>query len=132
LIVDTSALFAILRQEADADRYTAALAGNGEISMSAASYLEAAVVVDANGDPVLGGRFDDLLAAAGIEVVPFTPAQAELARQAYRNFGRGSGHPARLNLGDCFSYALARATGRPLLFKGDDFSQTDVTPALEP
>lgn len=79
---------------------------------------------------MLSGRFDDLVAAVPITVEPVTPRHADIARQAYRDFGKGSGHPARLNFGDCFAYALARATGQPLLFKGVDFSQTDVTSAL--
>lgn len=129
MIVDTSALIAVLRDEPDADRYVEALAA-GPAVMSAATYVEAAVVVDANRDPVLRRRFDDLLVAADVVVQPVTREQADLARQAYRDFGKGSGHPARLNFGDCFSYALARASGEPLLFKGDDFAQTDVIPAL--
>ncbi|SNR45758.1 type II toxin-antitoxin system VapC family toxin [Blastococcus mobilis] len=130
MIVDTSAIVAILRGEPDADTYIQALATAGEARTSAATYLETAVVVDANRDPVLSGRFDDLVAAVPITVEPVTRQHADIARQAYRNFGKGSGHPARLNFGDCFAYALARATGEPLLFKGVDFSHTDVAPAL--
>ena len=81
-------------------------------------------------DPVAGQRFDDLLREARIVVEPITEPQARIAREAYRDFGRGSGHPARLNFGDCFAYALARATGEPLLFKGNDFVHTDIAPAL--
>ncbi|MDK3257118.1 type II toxin-antitoxin system VapC family toxin [Blastococcus capsensis] len=132
MIVDTSALIAILRGEPDADRYIQALATADEARTSAATYLETAVVVDANRDPVLSGRFDDLLAAVPVTVEPVTRSQADIARRAYRDFGKGSGHPARLNFGDCFTYALARATGEPLLFKGTGFSATDVTPALDP
>lgn len=130
MIVDTSAVIAILRGEADADRYVEALSTATAPLMSAATYLETAVVVDGNRDPVLSGRLDDLLDAAEISVEPVTRGQAEIARRAYRDFGKGSGHPARLNFGDCFAYALARDTGAPLLFKGDDFSRTDVLPAL--
>jgi ribonuclease VapC len=129
VIVDTSALVAVLRAEPDAGRYVEALA-TGRPRLSAATYVETAVVVDANRDPVLSRRFDDLLAAADVAVEPVTREHAEIARQAYRDFGRGSRHSARLNFGDCFSYALARATGEPLLFKGEDFTQTDITPAL--
>lgn len=129
MIVDTSALIAVPRDETDADRYVDALAA-GRPRMSAATYVEAAVVVDANRDPVLSRRFDDLLAAADVVVESVTAQHAAIARQAYRDFGKGSGHPARLNFGDCFSYALARATGEPRLFKGDDFARTDVAPAL--
>jgi ribonuclease VapC len=98
--------------------------------MSAATYLEAAIVVDANRDPVLSGRFDDLVTQAALRIEPVTERQAQLARQAYRDFGKGSGHPAGLNYGDCFAYALARTTGDSLLFKGNGFSQTDVQPAV--
>ncbi|MFP5335333.1 MAG: type II toxin-antitoxin system VapC family toxin [Actinomycetes bacterium] len=131
MIVDTSALVAILLDEPDARRYAEALAAAKRRMVSAATYVEAGVVVDANGDPVLSRRLDDLLEAADVDVVPLTAEHAEIARQAYRDFGKGSGHPARLNLGDCFSYALARATNNPLLFKGEDFGHTDIAPAVE-
>jgi ribonuclease VapC len=130
LIVDTSAIVAILRGEPDADRYVEALGRAAEPLISAGTYLEVAIVVDANRDPVLSGRLDDLLAVARVKVEPVTERHAEIARQAYRDFGRGSGHRAGLNLGDCFAYALARASGEPLLFKGDDFSETDVASVL--
>jgi ribonuclease VapC len=130
VIVDTSAVIAILRDEPDADRYVTALAAATEPRMSAATYLEAAIVVDANRDPVLSGRFDDLVAEAALRIEPVTEQQAQLARRAYRDFGKGSGHPARLNFGDCFAYALARTTGHSLLFKGDDFGHTDVKSAV--
>jgi len=132
LIVDTSAIVAILRGEPDADRYVEALARATGPLVSAATYVETAIVVDANHDPVLSGRLDDLFAATRLEVEPVTRHHAELARQAYRYFGRGSGHPAGLNFGDCFAYSLARATGRPLLYKGNDFAHTDVASALGP
>ena len=86
-------------------------------------------VIDGSGDPIASRRFDDLLNEAGIAIEPVTEAQAKVARAAYRDFGRGSGHPARLNFGDCFAYALAQTTGEPLLFKGDDFVHTDVRSA---
>lgn len=132
MIVDTSAIIAVLRGEPDAARYIEALAGGNEPMMSAGTYLESAIVVDSNRDPVLSGRLDDLVAATGLRIEPVTQRHAELARQAYRQFGKGSGHPAGLNFGDCFAYALARATGAPLLFKGADFARTDVAPALGP
>jgi ribonuclease VapC len=87
--------------------------------------------VDGSPDPILSRRLDDLLIEAAIGIEPFTEAQAHIARQAYRDYGRGSGHPARLNFGDCFAYALARTTGEALLFKGEDFRHTDIAPALE-
>src|SRR2546426_564882 len=99
--------------------------------ISAGTYIETAIVVDANRDPVLSGRLDDLLAVVGARVEPVTRAHAEVARQAYRDFGKGSGHPAGLNFGDCFVYALARATGGAVLYKGDDFTQAGVASALD-
>ncbi len=99
-------------------------------SSPTSSGCRAALIVDANRDPVLSGRFDDLLAIAAVQVEPVTAQHAQTARQGYRNFGRGSGHPAGLNLGDCFAYALSRTTGKPLPHKGLDFAQTDVESAL--
>ncbi len=129
MIIDSSALIAILRDEADAGVYATAIAGAKVRRISAATYLEVAAVIDAQSDPVASRRLDDLVRAAGIVVEPFTAVQARIARAAYRDFGRGSGHPARLNFGDCFAYALAKSTNEPLLFKGSDFAQTDVIAA---
>jgi len=98
--------------------------------ISAANFLEAATVVDGSRDPIVSRRFDDLVSEAQLVIEPVTEVQARIAREACRDFGRGSGHPARLNLGDCFPYALARVTGEPLLFKGGDFAHTDIIPAL--
>jgi ribonuclease VapC len=92
--------------------------------------MKDAIVIDASRDPIASRRFDDLVREAQLIVEPVTEAQARIAREAYRDFGRGSGHPARLNFGDCFAYALARSMSEPLLFKGDDFAHTDITPAL--
>jgi ribonuclease VapC len=130
VIVDTSALVAILRAEPDADIFVTALSRAGDPKLSAGSYIETAIVVDMNRDPVLSGRLDDLIAAVRLTVEPVTARHAEIARHAYRAFGKGTNHPAGLNFGDCFAYALSRATGEPLLFKGDDFSRTDVESAL--
>ena len=99
--------------------------------ISAANWLEAAAVIDGSRDPVASRRFDELVDVARIAVVPVTEAQARIARAAYRDFGKGSGHPAGLNFSDCFAYALAKDTGEPLLFKGADFAQTDIEPALK-
>lgn len=99
---------------------------------SAGTYLEACIVADMNREPVVSRRLDDLLEAAGLVVVPVTAQHAEIASDAYRDFGGASGHPAGLNFGDCFAYALARATGEPLLLKGDDFVDTDVSVAPIP
>jgi ribonuclease VapC len=127
MIVDTSAVIAILKEEQDAHRFLRAIAVSTEPKrMSAANYLEAGIVVDANRNPLLSRRLDDLIAQTEIEVEAVTPQQADIARAAYRDFGRGSGHPAGLNFGDCFAYALAKSMREPLLFKGDDFSRTDV------
>ena len=98
--------------------------------MAAATFLEAAVVVDALGDPVKSRRLDALIQGLHIEIVDTTAEQARIARAAYRDFGKDSGHAAQLNYGDCFSYALAAATGEPLLYKGNDFSETDLRSAL--
>jgi ribonuclease VapC len=130
VIVDTSALIAILREEADAELFRTALAESADSRLSVANYLETAIVVDANRDPILSGRFDDLVRDATLIIEAVTEQHAFIARRAYRDFGKGSGHPAGLNFGDCFAYALARATGDELLFKGSDFGHTDVRPAL--
>jgi ribonuclease VapC len=129
VIVDSSALVAIVRAEPDAPRYAAALVSTNRAAMSAVNYVEAAVVVDSARDPVASRRFDELVKVAGIDVVEVTAEQAILARQAYRDFGRGSTSPARLNFGDCFAYALAAQRREPLLFKGADFIHTDLVAA---
>jgi ribonuclease VapC len=99
--------------------------------VSAANFVETALIIDASRDPVASRRFDDLIREAQIIVEPVTEAQARIAREAYRDFGKGSGHPAKLNFGDCFAYALAKVTAEPLLFKGDDFARTDIEPARQ-
>jgi len=129
MIVDASALIAILRDEPDAMSYAQAIAEAATRRISAASYVETAAVIDASRDPIASRRLDDLLREARFVIEPVTEAQARIAREAYRDFGRGSGHPALLNFGDCFAYALAKAMNEPLLFKGDDFTHTDLTPA---
>lgn len=130
MIIDTSALIAILRDEPDAARYARAIEQAETCRMSAANFVEAAVVIDGSRDPIASRRFDDLCREAGLTIEPVTEAQARIAREAYRDFGRGSGHPARLNFGDCFAYALAKVTGEPVLFKGEDFTHTDISPAV--
>ena len=129
MIVDSSALVAVLNDEPRAQELVT-LMRDRSAAMSAATYVEAAVVVDARRDPALSRQFDTLLSTLGIAVVDVTPEMAAVARQAYRDFGRGSGHAARLNFGDCFSYALAVVRDVPLLFVGDDFTHTDVRAAL--
>lgn len=131
MIVDTSALIAIARRESDAHRYIDALFSSGRPRMSAATFVECGIVATnlAAGD--ISHDFDALIAEFGIVIDPVTVEQAELARTAHRRFGRGSGHRARLNYGDTFSYALAKATDQPLLFKGVDFVHTDLRSALD-
>jgi ribonuclease VapC len=126
VIIDTSALVAILRDEPDAGRYALAIEQAADRRISAATYVDVGAVIDGARDPVASRRVDELLQVAGIVIEPVTVEQARRAREAYRDFGRGSGHPARLNFGDCFSYALATSRGDALLFKGDDFALTDV------
>lgn len=130
-VVDSSAVIAILRQEAEIDTFLDAIDAAEALRMSAANHLEAAIVVDSARDPVASRRFDQFIAEAGILVEPVTLSQVRIARSAYRDFGKGSGHKASLNFGDCFAYALAKETGERLLFKGDDFSETDIASALE-
>ncbi len=134
MIVDTSAIVAIALDEPMRDDVLAALRAaqltGADRSMSAATSVELGVVVDGRRNPVLARRVGDLLDERGVEVVPFDAEQARVARQAYRDFGRASGHPARLNLGDCFAYALASVRREPLLFVGDDFSRTDLRSVL--
>ena len=129
MILDTSALIAILRCETEALEFATIIERAAQRRMSAVSYVEAGAVIDGSRDPVASRRFDELLEEAQVTIEPLTEVQARIARQAYRDFGKTSGHPAKLNFGDCFSYALAKSTGEPLLFKGSDFSRTDVKPA---
>ena len=129
MIIDTSAIVAILRQEPEARRFAEAIEAAPVRRVSATTYVEIGAVIDGARDPVASRLVDELLATAGIIIEPVTAAQARIAREAYRDFGKGSGHAAGLNFGDCFAYALAKATGEPLLFKGDDFSRTDVAAA---
>lgn len=131
VIVDTSALIAILYDEPEARACAEAIYAAPQSRISAANFLEAAIVIDAARNPVATRRLDDLLKELSLLIEPVTEDQARIARDAYRDYGRGTGHPARLNFGDCFAYALARATGEPLLFKGDDFRHTDITPVLK-
>lgn len=126
MIVDSSAAAAICLGEDDAEAYLVELENATDLRMSAVTYVEAGVVIDGRAP----GAFDRFVTGLGIDVVPVDRNLADMARTAYREMGRGSGHPARLNFGDCFSYALAMQAGEPLLFKGDDFVHTDVASAL--
>lgn len=128
MIIDSSALLAILKGEPERDRMTAAILKADDRSASAPTILETSIVIE--GQTGERGRtdLDELLNELDIFIEPFTKAQLDLARQAYRQFGKGH-HPARLNFGDCIVYSLAKETGEPLLFKGDDFAQTDIVAA---
>ena len=128
MIVDTSAILAILSGEPDAERYEKALAGDVPRRMSVATLLETTIVLESRGGEAAGHELDTFLARAEVELVPVTLDHVEGARQARRRFGKGN-HPAGLNFGDCFVYALADAEREPLLFKGDDFARTDVEAA---
>jgi ribonuclease VapC len=130
MIIDASAIIAVLRDEPEAALFARAIASVTNRRVSAVNYVEAAVVIDASRDPIATRRFDDFIAEASFSIEPVTEAQALIARDAYRDFGKGSGHPAKLNFGDCFSYALAKDFGEPLLFKGDDFAHTDIAVAM--
>lgn len=123
MILDTSAIVAVLTQETDGPAFRDLIYDAQITRLSSASYLELGIVLDGK---KLGDELDRFLDWCEAEIEPVTASQARRARLAYRTFGRGSGHPARLNFGDCFSYALAMDKREPLLFKGDDFSRTDV------
>lgn len=129
MILDASAVIAILRNESDAAAYAKAIAEAESRRISAVNYAEAAIVIDSSRDPIASRKFDEFLRVAKLVVEPVTERQARIAREAYRDFGKGSGHPAGLNFGDCFAYALTKSAGEPLLFKGSDFSKTDVASA---
>lgn len=126
VVIDTSAVVAILRDEPEAAALIERALSYARRVIAAPTWLEAAIVCE--GKNAAGSEFfDRVVGRLGLEVLPFTPDQASIARQAYRNYGKGRGSPARLSYGDCFAYALARHLGAPLLFKGDDFTHTDAT-----
>lgn len=120
---------AILLQEPDYLTLAEPLARSEICDISAGTWIELSAVVTRRGLPKMEADLHDLMQDFGIGILPVTVEQAQIGYQAYRTYGRGTGHRADLNFGDCFSYALARATGRPLLFKGDDFAATDIVPA---
>jgi len=126
IAVDTSALMAILLQEPEADSCAVALANSAEVMISATTLAEALIVAGGRG---LADRMDELLGDSGFTVVNVTPASARRTAEAYSRWGKGI-HPARLNLGDCFAYELAKSNGCPLLYVGEDFARTDVLSAL--
>ena len=127
MILDTSALLAVLQDEPERERYVEAIETATSCAMSVVSQVEASILLLTRRGPDAVRAFDLFVARAAIELMPVDAEQALLARQAYRAFGKGR-HAARLNFGDCFAYALSQATGEPLLYKGSDFGRTDVTP----
>ncbi len=128
MILDSSAVIAVLRNETDATPYKRLIADVGQLKISTATVLECELVLGVTRHIDL----DELISRSQIEIVAFDTAQLRAAIHAHRQYGKGSGSKARLNFGDCFSYALAKTLDEPLLFKGDDFTHTDVTPALTP
>jgi ribonuclease VapC len=132
IVVDTSAVVASLAGEPDAPGYRAALTTANAVVMSAFNVFECRAILGGRYDDAMLREFDLLLAKLPVRVAPFDADQATLAHRAYQRFGKGTGHAARLNLGDRAAYALARSLGVPLLFKGNDFSRTDILTALDP
>ncbi|WP_109507499.1 type II toxin-antitoxin system VapC family toxin [Nocardioides speluncae] len=131
MIVDSSALLAVALGEPDGAVYVDALDQAESPRIGAATLLEAGIVAARRMDPRVSRRLDALVSTSRAVVVPFDEEQARVARAAYRDFGKGSGHKAQLNFGDCLAYALASVTGEPLLYKGDDFAHTDIRSALD-
>jgi ribonuclease VapC len=131
MIVDSSAVIAILRGEPEAQAFADEMEAADSLRISAGTLFEASIVADGFRNPKLSARFDEIVGQPKIVVEPVTAEQAKIARQAYRDYGKGSGHPANLNFGDCFSYALAREKREPMLWKGDDFGHTDIRPAVQ-
>lgn len=127
MIIDTSAIIAVLFDEHDARFYAQAIAQSESRRISAATFVEAAIVVETQTKSNGSRQLDAFLRQADISIEPVTEEQAHIARQAFTDYGKGR-HPAGLNYGDCFSYALAKSTGEALLFKGKDFSKTDLAP----
>ncbi len=128
MILDTSAIVAILFGESDADVFARAITRADSLKVSAATFVEAAIVVESQTKGKGSGQLDALLRRAAIAIEPVTEEQAHIARQAFADYGKGR-HSAGLNYGDCFSYALAKASGESLLFKGSDFAKTDIVRA---
>ena len=129
MVIDTSAILAVLEDEAEADAFKLEIAAAAIRLVSAGTYLETAIVVESRKGTEGLSQLDLLIGSAGIEIASFDSEQALTAQQAYSRYGKGR-HKAALDFGDCFSYALSKTTGQPLLFKGDDFSKTDIVPAI--
>lgn len=131
MIVDSSAIMAIVLEEDGGHGFAAVMATSPTpLRLSAGNWIELAAVLTRTTDGSLWDIVEQLIEQTKVSIEPVTVEQAAIAREAYRRYGRGAGHPAALNFGDCFAYALASASGEPLLFKGDDFARTDITPAL--
>jgi ribonuclease VapC len=126
MIVDTSALIAILRSEKEAESFTRKILASSSVRISAGTLVEARIVAERDGG---AKELEELIALCGIEVMSVDATQADIAIDAFRRFGKGR-HKASLNFGDLFAYALARAEGAPILFKGEDFAHTDLSPAI--
>jgi ribonuclease VapC len=129
MILDTSPLVAILAEETDSELYVAAISRTPHCRISAGNFLELSMVIEGQFGADVLRQCDALFRRIGIVIEPVTVDQAQAARQAFHDFGKGR-HPAALNFGDCFAYALAKVTGEPLLFKGEDFKKTDIVSAL--
>jgi ribonuclease VapC len=130
MVIDSSALIALLLSEPETAESVTAIAGSLVRLISAASYLETTIVMLSRSGSEGQRKLDRLLTDLAATVFPFTLDQAVLAAEAYKRYGKGSGHPAGLNFGDCFTYGLAKLTGEPVLFKGNDFSRTDLASAV--
>lgn len=130
MIIDSSALVAVLTCEPEAAELGRVIGAANRCRISAVNFVEAAIVIDKSRDPIASRRFDEFLNTARVVVEPVTAEHARIAREAYRDFGKTSGHPAKLNFGDCFAYALAKVEAEPLLFKGRDFIHTDIESAI--
>jgi ribonuclease VapC len=126
MIVDASAVLAIVLREAEGPDFLDQIIADPSPKMSVINWMEVAIRVERHGVPDSVAAFDSLVEELGLALIPIDAEHGAIARRAYRLYGKGSGHPAQLNLGDCFAYALATSTGEPLLFKGGDFAHTDV------
>lgn len=132
MIVDSSAIVAIVLDEVEGPGIAATIINADVARVSSTTWFETTLVIDRKKDAVLSRKFGRLVNRLGLEVVPFNRNQAEIARTAFNRFGKGMGHKAQLNFGDCMAYALAKSMGEALLFKGKDFTHTDIEPALKP
>ncbi|GJL97098.1 MAG: ribonuclease VapC28 [Hyphobacterium sp.] len=130
MIVDSSAIIAILFGEPESAAFKRSIQTTARVQVSVANWLESAIRIDSKNNLIASHIFDELIDQAGIDLAAVTPSQTILARRAYQIFGKGTDHPAQLSFGDCFAYALAKETGEPLLFKGNDFRHTDIEAAL--